>query len=216
MIHPSEEISLLNALDMVVFERTPEGSLVLAARSSAWFERVCPPAGAQQYRHGLTATAPFIEAFLLDAEDLWASSRGRLYAGHWVQRDMDGVDRDIEAWAVNVGARHFLVLRLLGAEFDETRRALQKLRTSNLAEELNAAQTPPESTFSRPAGLWLARCCLYAFCLASLAAFTLKGFGLGGSQLRNSFMNWVGLAGIASIIGLLLLAKKSERPTNKR
>jgi hypothetical protein len=210
MMHPSEEVLLLNALDMVVFERMPDGSLVLASRSTAWFERAFPQAGSHQDRRELTAMAPFIETFLIDAEDLWASPRARLYAGHWVQRDIDGFNRNIEAWAVNAGARRFLVLRLLGPEFDEARRALQELRSANLADELSAVEKPPESRFPGSAGLWFARFCLAVFCLVSLGLFTLQGFRLWEFHLEGSFMNWVGVVGLASLIGLLLLEKSGR------
>jgi hypothetical protein len=71
-----------------------------------------------------------------------------------------------------------------------------------------------ESRFSGLAGLWFVRCCLGVFCLAAMVLFTLQAFGLLGVQLGSSLVNWVGLMGLTSIIGLLVLAKVSKRMPN--
>jgi hypothetical protein len=42
MMSPSEEALLFNALDIVVFERLVDGSLILTGRAPGWFERICP------------------------------------------------------------------------------------------------------------------------------------------------------------------------------
>jgi hypothetical protein len=211
MIYPSDESLLLHALDMVVFERMPDGSLVPAGRPPAWFERLYPSSGSDPSRSELTTAVPFLESFLLDADQFWASSRGSLYAGQWVQSDIDGFDRNIEAWAANAGARDFLILRLLGVEFEVTRRALQKLRASNLADELSTTERKPGSAFQELAGLWFVRCCLGLFSVASLAIFTLQGFRLWEFELGSNIMNWVGLLGLASVAGLVLLAMVAVR-----
>jgi hypothetical protein len=215
MIHASEEALLLHALDMVVLERGLDGSLILVGHAPGWFDRIFVPTDPLHYRDQLTANAPFLDTFLLDAEDFWASSRIRLYGGQWVQRDMDGLDRNIEAWAVNAGARRFLVLKPVGAECDEARRVLQTFRNSKLADELSAAPRKPELRVSGLAGLGLVRSCLAVICLSSLALFTLQGFTLWGFHLAIGLMNWVGLACLASIISLLLLPKGSRWARSK-
>jgi hypothetical protein len=207
MIHPEEEALLLNALDLVVFERVLEGSLVIVCRPPAWFERICPSTTSRRYTQELAANMPFIETFLADAEEHWASFQARLYAGNWAQRDMDGFDRHIEAWAINAGARRFLVLRLLGVEFDETRRVLQNVRASNLANELSASQKKFESRLAGITGIWFARCCLGFLSLTSIAIFALQGLRLWEFQLGSDLMEWVGWMGLASLIGLIVVAK---------
>ena len=209
MMSPSEETLLLNVLDMVVFERLADGSLILTGHAPGWFERVCPIRRSRQYRTELAAAAPFLEQFLLQADELWSSSQDRLHSGFWVQRDVDGYDRNIEAWAVRAGARQFLILRLLGAEFEEGRQALQKFRTSNLAHELHGGKTNPVSRVSAPVSVWFTRCCLAVSCLVAMTMLAVQGFGLWHFQLAHGPMTMVGLTALASIIGLILLAGAS-------
>jgi hypothetical protein len=216
MMSPSEEALLFNALDIVVFERLVDGSLILTGRAPGWFERICPNGRSRQYRTELTAAAPFLEEFLQQAEELWSSPQGRLHSGFWVQRDIDGYDRNLEAWALHAGARQFLILRLLGAEFEETRQALQKFRTSNLAREIRRGEANSMRRVSVPFGVWFTRCCLAVCSLAAITMFALQGFGLWHFRLGHGLMTLVGLTALVSIVGLILLTERSERTRGSR
>src|SRR5262245_42868161 len=94
------EFELLQALGYTVIER---------ARAAEW-----------KARH------PFLETFLVDAEEFWQSDcDGVLRSDAWVD------DHPYEALAV----RGYLLIRQLGAEYDERRQSLQMARVEKLEQE---------------------------------------------------------------------------------
>lgn len=79
--------------------------------------------------------SPFIAHFLEEAESFWrGSSRGLLKSDPWMESD--GFDREcaMEAVAVSLGERKFLVIRMLGIDFEYRRDLLQSARERLLVQ----------------------------------------------------------------------------------
>jgi len=202
----SEEITLLGTLDIAVLEVRIDGSLVLSGRPPGWFDRVVPGQSGH-YQIKSFGNLPYFEQFLAEAERFWISGEARLYSGHWVQHDIDGFDRSLEAWAVRVGGRKFVVIKLLGPDFEELRRSLQKTRESNLARELITSEQAVAKSHRRDGALRFTRYCLAAISVIDLIIFTLEFLGPGGFRLNNHLLDWVGLSGLGSVVGLIFLTR---------
>jgi hypothetical protein len=201
----SEEILLLNALDMVVLEHLADGALLLKGRPPGWFERICPITRSRGYRAELTTAAPFLEQFLLQAGELWSSGHGRVHSGYWVQRDIDGNERHIEAWAVQTEARQFLVLRLLGAEFDETRHALQEFRALKLAREIQSEKVNSKAMASHLPYSSVLRYVLLAGLLVAIPTLAVQGSGR--FHPPHGAMIVLGVVTLACVIALFFSPK---------
>jgi signal transduction histidine kinase len=131
----SSQMDLLSALDIVLLELESTGSIHLPEVSPDWFQRICPVPGDRIEADELAEYSPFLENFLFDCDNFWNSGSSRLHSGAWVQRDVHGNECALDAWAVQRDGRHFLLVRLLGEEFDEARTAMQAARDSRLAQE---------------------------------------------------------------------------------
>jgi hypothetical protein len=123
------------ALDLVVFERMPDGVFLRlgVGQPPAWF--------AQSFRQAahdkavtLAEAFPFLENFLVEAEELWNSGRdGRTRSEPFVV-NLSGGEIALVATALAVGHRRFLIIEL-PHDFEERRSALQRARDQALARE---------------------------------------------------------------------------------
>lgn len=115
-------IEVLNALGYVVLEEV-NGALGFVSAPPDWCSA------------DVTGQFPFLETFLIEAGEFWqAGASGALQSGAWVQADADGNECAFEAVAIAASGRRFLLLRLLGDEYEERRQALQFARTSRLEQ----------------------------------------------------------------------------------
>ena len=133
---------ILASLDMVVFERLPEGVLLRlgAAEPPSWFGRVFA-ASVDAAPTTVAETLPFMEHFLSDAEKFWRDGDGpRLRSERFAFTDASGGEIWLTASAVAAGHRHFLVLAA-SSEFEERRRALQSARENALVHEEHVRRT---------------------------------------------------------------------------
>ena len=117
--------TLVTALDIAAFERTPDGSFRALAPLPAWFARLARD-----------ETFPFLGHILDEAQTFWRSRRvGVREWGPCAEVDDGGKEFHFLVKAVSDGVRGYLVLQLdTGAE--RMREVLQKVR----AEALEAAQ----------------------------------------------------------------------------
>jgi signal transduction histidine kinase len=129
------ELDLLASLDIEVLEVANDNALTLQDSDSGWFERICPTRGQRIDLSDLSDACPYLENFLIDCLDFWDTGATRLHSGSWIQRDATGTECALDAWAVQTGAHRFLLVRLLGEEFEERRAALQAVRDSRLSNE---------------------------------------------------------------------------------
>jgi hypothetical protein len=101
------------ALDMVVMERTAEGAFRLLSTVPEWFARLYPEAALQQDGLQPGHIFPGLEAFLIDADELWrVQDTGQLKSGPWRAIDSTGQDYALEASAMCLGKHQILCLAL--------------------------------------------------------------------------------------------------------
>jgi signal transduction histidine kinase/ActR/RegA family two-component response regulator len=132
---PAIEVELLAALGISVLERSENTCLRLIGTPPPWFDRIFSGSRSPKNLVDFSASSPFLQEFLTDAADVWEREEGRLDSGDWTQRDEDGKERDLEAWAVKCSHRKFLLVKLCDAEFEQTRAAFQKARELGLSYE---------------------------------------------------------------------------------
>ena len=128
-------IEFLSALDITVLEFDQNGEISIPEQETKWFEEICPSFAGEIHPHDFAEFCPFLENFLYDCEAFWSSDGRRLHSGSWMQRDRSGRECALDAWAVCHHGRRFLLVRLLGEEFEQNRAALQSARNSKLEEE---------------------------------------------------------------------------------
>jgi hypothetical protein len=126
---------LVAALDLVVFERMPDGVFLRIGlgQPPAWFAQSFREAS-QGHPVTLAEAFPFLESFLPEAENLWRGGRsGRIRSEAFVV-NLSGGELALVATALSIGHRHLLVIEL-PPDFDERRSALQGARDHALARE---------------------------------------------------------------------------------
>jgi signal transduction histidine kinase/CheY-like chemotaxis protein len=120
---PSVPLDLLAALGYAVFERTAEGRFDLLGASPEWL-----PAGP------LPEVFPFLEVFLLDAEEFWETSRdhAKLVSDYWTQTD--GLGNDLHFCAIAVAGLHkLLVIERTRHRFEQTQAFVQYAHQTKMA-----------------------------------------------------------------------------------
>jgi hypothetical protein len=132
MTEESTASDLLAALEVVVLEQEPERSLHLVGKPPEWFTRFRPGAGSSTGGR-VTLDSPFLDNFLMDAEAFWMSDgAGRLRSGLWTEADSTGEQIHLEASAVRIGERRFLLIENQTPGYEEKQSVLQRARSSNL------------------------------------------------------------------------------------
>ena len=126
---------LLAALDVIVIEKISDDAFSVIGEVPAWFswfyaEAAEPPANIR-----FELTSPFLENFLIDAEQFWSKEqRGRLYSGSWEEKGPSGAEDHLEASALFLNGRKILLITLLGVAHEEHRRLLQIAREKALLQ----------------------------------------------------------------------------------
>src|SRR5580693_5987225 len=92
------------------------------------------PSGDQ--RIGLADKSPFLENFLVDAEEFWrASSPGAVNSGNWIERGADGREIPLEASARSLDGKRILLIHNLSETFGQQQQWFQTARNSLLEHE---------------------------------------------------------------------------------
>jgi len=124
---------LLAALEVVVFDQDRDRTLRLAGAIPEWFARFRPGALSSPPRIEAALGSPFLENFLADAEGFWtAGESGRLRSGLWTEPGPMGDDFHLEASAVRLGARRFLLIEDQTPGYVEKQSVLQRARSNAL------------------------------------------------------------------------------------
>ncbi len=122
---PSAQFDLLAALGYAVLERTGPGSFRVLGTAPRWLPS-----------SPVTEAFPFLELFLLDAEEYWAypGGRPRLSSDLWTQAGDFG--REMHFRAVAVAAdRQLLLIERVDSRFDQAQAFVQYAHEAKLAEE---------------------------------------------------------------------------------
>jgi hypothetical protein len=125
---------LFSALDTLVLERINFGRFRITGTPPDWLQLFCR----HQVKSGMQILIPqqefpFLENFLIDAEDLWnRNDKNQLRSGIWYQLDLSGKEYHFEATAICVKDIKILLIKLLYEEFEEKRNLIQKARENQL------------------------------------------------------------------------------------
>lgn len=145
--HPPPVAAVFEALGFALFVREDSGGLRLATDPPPWLRRLWPRATAAGDELPLADASPFLENFLIDAEECWASGEPgrRACSGPWIEHNADGAEVQLEAVALVADGRAALVIEKLGAEFEAQKAVLQKARENVIAHQrLNAEMQKKE------------------------------------------------------------------------
>ena len=123
---PSAQLNWLAALGYAVFEPTSAGSFRWLGGASEWL-----PAGP------LESAFPFLEVFLPDAEEFWATDtdgQSALESDFWAQTDARGNESHFCAIAIG-GQQKLLLIEHAESRFQQTRDFVQYAHVAKLAED---------------------------------------------------------------------------------
>ncbi|HYE74553.1 MAG TPA: HAMP domain-containing sensor histidine kinase [Blastocatellia bacterium] len=123
------------ALDVLVIERSADGSFRSIGFVPGWFAWLYPQAAGNTENLQLSQLSSFLKNFLIDAEEFWREQRpGQLRSGAWSETGAAGKEDHLEAIALSVGSRKILLIELLGSAYEERRRLLQIARENVLVQ----------------------------------------------------------------------------------
>ena len=131
--------AVLHALGFVLFRRESSGALRAIGGVPAWLTTLWPETGSGEAPLN-ASVAPFLENFLIDAEECWrAGGEKRAGSGPWVEQDGQGNSLQLEATALTVEGQPLLLLERLGDAFEAKKSMLQKARETVIAyQRLNS------------------------------------------------------------------------------
>jgi len=125
--------NLFNCMDVTVMERLDDGSFRLLGTALDWFKRLFWEYGSRNEGLSPGKKSPFLENFLIDAENFWAAeTTGRLSSGLWLETDSSGNDYALEATAVAMGRTKILLIELARDSYAERQFLIQKGRELTL------------------------------------------------------------------------------------
>ncbi|MBD2494185.1 sensor histidine kinase KdpD [Nostoc sp. FACHB-280] len=125
---------LFLGLNILVLERIQIGLFRVTAQPPSWLQRFC----SQNLRFGMDMLIPqeefaFLENFLFDAEDFWSENRlGKLNSGLWSQKNLNGYEEQLEAYALCVNESKVLLIELAEDKFKYKQHLIQAGREQQL------------------------------------------------------------------------------------
>jgi signal transduction histidine kinase len=128
--------SILTELGLVLFAREEPGGLRLSGKTPGWLATLWPALGESGGLLPVADASPFLENFLIDAEECWIKGGAeRAKSGPWVERDASGAEVQLEATAMTVDGRSILLLERLGEAFEAKKLVLQRARETVIAHQ---------------------------------------------------------------------------------
>ncbi|MBW4645752.1 MAG: HAMP domain-containing histidine kinase [Goleter apudmare HA4340-LM2] len=128
---------LFAALNILVLERLDLGLYKISGTVPHWLNRFCRP----RLKSGTevlipTEAFPFLENFLIDAEEFWQSNlHPKLSSGLWTDKDLSGKDYHFEASAICLNNRKILLIESLEDYYQEKQYIIQKAREHELSHQ---------------------------------------------------------------------------------
>lgn len=146
----SPATAVLAALGFALFLRDENGRLCLHGTPPTWLSELWPSLTSEGAELPLTVASPFLENFLIDAEECWArGDTSRVQSGAWIEQTLGGAEVSLEATALTVADRAALLLERLGEVFEAKKSMLQKARETVIAyQRLNAETQKKEILLS--------------------------------------------------------------------
>jgi signal transduction histidine kinase/DNA-binding response OmpR family regulator len=128
--------SFLASQGYALFESLGDGEFSVLGTCPAWCRGIFNVRSETGGRSRIAENSPFLENFSLDAEEFWNSkSEGSVNSGNWIERDKNGREIPLEAFALSLDGRRILILRNLSATFAEQQQWFQTARDSLLVHE---------------------------------------------------------------------------------
>jgi signal transduction histidine kinase/CheY-like chemotaxis protein/HPt (histidine-containing phosphotransfer) domain-containing protein len=128
--------SFLAGQGYVLFESLGDGDFSVVGNCPDWCRDVFEIDTETGERNRLAEHSPFLENFLVDAEEFWSTkSEGSASSGNWTERGKNGRDIPLEAFALSLDGKKILILRNLSATFAEQQQWFQTARDSLLVHE---------------------------------------------------------------------------------
>jgi signal transduction histidine kinase len=127
---------VLEALGLVLFSREDSGALRLVGNAPGWLAALWPTLTKSTGVLPITDASPFLENFLIDAEECWQrSGADRAKSGPWIERDGSGAEVELEATAMTANGQSILLLERLGESFAARKSVLQRARETVIAHQ---------------------------------------------------------------------------------
>jgi len=128
--------SFLAGQGYALFESLGDGDFLAIGNCPAWCREVFDIQSETGKRNRLAENSPFLENFLVDAEEFWnTKSEGSASSGNWIERGKHGRDIPLEVFALSLDGKKILILRNLSATFAEQQQWFQTARDSLLVHE---------------------------------------------------------------------------------
>jgi signal transduction histidine kinase len=132
----SPAAAALATLGYALFVREAEDSLRLEGAAPSWLRQLWPALAESGARFPVADASPFLENFLIDAEECWrAGGDQRARSGPWIERNAQGEEVEVEAIAMSANDKSILLFERLGAEFAAKKDVLQRARETVIAHQ---------------------------------------------------------------------------------
>jgi signal transduction histidine kinase len=135
---PDESLSatFLQLQGYMLFEYLGDGMLLPATPLAAWCRELFVGRIKEDGSFTLDGKAPFLENFLVDAEEFWNSSQaGTAESGSWIEKTEEAQELAFEATALSLFGKRILVIQNPQKRYDEQYEVLQKARDTLLLHE---------------------------------------------------------------------------------
>jgi signal transduction histidine kinase len=136
MTDESHSAAILQMQGYAVFEYLGDGVLRLIGEPAEWYREILGEEAAAEPTVRLAERFPFLENFLVDAEEFWNSkSPGRAESGTWIEKGEGGREYALEACALWLTGKRILFIQNPQRQYDERHQTLQTARDSLLEHE---------------------------------------------------------------------------------
>jgi len=125
---------LFVALNILVLERIDVGIFRIISKVPDWLQRFC----SQTLTFGMNMLIPqeefaFLENFLFDAEEFWhRNSIGKLSSGLWSEKNLNGYEEQMEAYALCIDGSKILLIELGEDKYQDKQHLIQVGREQEL------------------------------------------------------------------------------------
>jgi signal transduction histidine kinase/DNA-binding response OmpR family regulator/HPt (histidine-containing phosphotransfer) domain-containing protein len=128
--------SFLTGQGYALFEYIGDGDFRVLGEWPDWCANIWGAQPNSSQRVGLAGKSPFLENFLVDAEEFWrARLPGSTNSGNWIERGADGREIPLEASARSLDGKRILLLQNLSETFGQQQQWFQTARNSLLEHE---------------------------------------------------------------------------------
>lgn len=128
---------ILRFLDITVLERRSQDIFQAHGKAPRWADFLEGGSKGFLNSENLIEKYPFIEVFLMTAEVFWENNnRGLLKSEIWAEEDDSGNDIYMEASAISMGFRNFLLIQRSSSSAIEKKNLIQRARELSLEHEL--------------------------------------------------------------------------------